>query len=215
MKHEETSLMDTAVVTFGCGAELFLDALRQGDAFLQELALHVLEDDIALGRRRVETLITLLVVFFQKDYAVLAFGGVEVGLGTSLLRAKDKYLGALCLASFGGVAMDGDEEVGFGFVGDAGTFLKFNEDIRPARVLYGYFGMGFMNEFTCAKGNLEGDVLFVDLTVGTLGTGVLSTMPGINNDNELLRCRQADCHKKDSQQTAKTAGEESVEVQDT
>ena len=155
-------------------------------------------------------MIAFLVVFLEEDDAVLAFGGVEVSLRAPFFGSEHIDFGTVGLAAFGSVTMDGYKEVGLGLVGYVGAFLQLDKDIGTAGVFHGDLGVGGSDELSGAEGYLKGDVFFVDLTVGTLRSGVLAAVAGINNNNKLLRCRQADCHTEGSQQTEETAGEESV-----
>ena len=81
--------------------------------------------------------------------------------------------------------MDGDEKIRLGIVGYLRTTVKGNEDIAFARVDHLYVGTVIPDQLAQLQGHFQDDVLlFRDFTEGT---GIVSSVSGIDDDDKLSR----------------------------
>ena len=89
--------------------------------------MYQLEEDVALGRIGVETLVVLLVVLLVEDDGILALGHLQVlniALFVAVTTAAAQCVGLVAAGNVSSrqrVDVYGDEEVGLGLVGNLGA----------------------------------------------------------------------------------------------
>ena len=128
-ENQESCLMHALIRTVGTVAYLSLDIARQFYTSFHILTLYELEDDVALRRSRVETLIGLLIALLHRDNGVLSHSHIEIILGT-VHTERISFKTAGYFTGWQRIGMYRDKQVGIGAVGDVGTLLQRNEDIR-------------------------------------------------------------------------------------
>ena len=91
----------------------------------------------------------------------------------------------------GGVAMDGDEEVGMLVVGHLGTVVKRDEHVGFAGIEDIHIGTVFRDELSKFEGHREGDILLFSFAPHS--AGVLAAVSGINHNpaDTILRLRES------------------------
>ena len=95
--------------------------------------LNKLEHDIAFRGIRVETLITLFVVFLNQDDRILALSDIEI-IGSAVHAQCIGFQTARDAPLRQRIGMDADEEVGLGLVGNVGTGMQGHKHIGLAGV---------------------------------------------------------------------------------
>ena len=184
--------MHTLVRAIGILAHTVLDGASDFHTSLHVLALYELEDDIALRRLGVEPLVSLLIPFLHRDNRVLSHSHIEVVLGT--VHTQRVGLEATCyLTGRQGIGMHGDEQVGIRLVGDIGTIMQWDEDIRGTSIDHPHVWHIALHISSESQSYVQIDVLL--LRLGAQGSSVMPTMTGVDDKCKTLigsihTCRQ-------------------------
>ena len=102
--------------------------------------------------------------------------------------------------------MNGDEDVGFVFVGNVGTFMQRDEHVGLAGVDDFYVGAVLLHIAAKGQRHIQVDVLLLG-PIGT-GTSVLSAMSGINDKGELMlfgSIGNGDAEKQENEKTSNSS----------
>ena len=180
-ENQESSLMHTLIRTVGTVAYLSLDIARQFYASFHILTLYELEDDVALRRSWVETLIGLLIARLHRDNGVLSHSHIEIVLGT-VHTERIGFKTAGYLTGWQRIGMNRDKQVGIGTVGDVGTLLQGNEDIRLAGIDDSHVRHIALNIFAKLQCHREIDILFFGNS--TKSTRIMTAMTWVDNERE-------------------------------
>ena len=95
------------------------------------------------------------------------------------------------------VGVDGDKEVGLGIVGNLGTTIQGDEDIRLARIDHLHVRATLLNEAAQLEGHVQVDVLL--LGDFPYGTGVVPAVPGVDDDCKIF-CSHFGSKKRQTEQ---------------
>ena len=180
-ENQEACLMYTLIRTVGTVAYLSLDIARQFYTSFHILTLYELEDDVALRRSRVETLIGLLIAPLHRDNGVLSHSHIEIVLGT-VHTERIGFETAGYLTGWQRIGMYRDKQVGIGAVGDIGTLLQRNEDIRLAGIDNSHIRHIALNIFAKLQCHREIDILF--FRNSTKCTRIMTAMTWVDNERE-------------------------------
>ena len=180
-ENQESCLMHALIRTVGTVAYLSLDIARQFYASFHILTLYELEDDVALRRSWVETLIGLLIALLHRDNGVLSHSHIEIILGT-VHTERIGFKTAGYLTGWQRIGMYRDKQVGIGAVSNVGTLLQRNEDIRLTGIDDSHIRHIALNIFAKLQCHREIDILFFGNS--TKCTRIMTAMTWVDNERE-------------------------------
>ena len=157
-----------------------LDLVCQLDALVEVSILHEVKHDIALRRRRVEALVSRLIVALEEHRLVLAHRHAEV-VG-ELRDPQHIGLRTVDVLRRSAVDVDAEHEGGFLLIRKVSTGLQTDEDVRATRVEYTYLGVRCVDLRPDELSYREGDILL--LATIPYGTRVLPPVTGVDDDGE-------------------------------
>ena len=185
------------------------DILGEHEAVFQVGVLHQAEQNIGLRVRRVEALVTGLVIVFKQDYGVLPLDQVQVlaeqvvPLPAGLPQAVDGVAvggGSLGLC----VDVDGDEQVRTDVVGDVGPSAQGDEPVVGTREDGFHAGKRRLDLPGQSPGDVQGDALLLRLSVRADAAGVVAAVARVDDDGGKFRpvlsgraVRHDDCGQED------------------
>ena len=154
------------VVQARSSTDVVLHVTRQFHTLLHVFVLNKLKHDVAFGRRRVKTLILLLIIFLQKDDRVLAFGHLQVfhnAFFTSVLSPSEGIsLQSSHLASTRqGIDVNRDKQVGTILIGDFSASGQRDKDISLTRIDDPDVGTITLNQLAERQCELQNKIFFL------------------------------------------------------
>ena len=175
--------------------------------------LHQGEDDGRLGVVGVEALVFGLVVVFQQDNGVFPLDQVQI-LGIEVIAfalGLSQHVHGVTIGRSSllhGIHMDGNEQVGIGFIGNDGTVFQFHKAVVAARHNHIYVLVGRLDFFAQALGNIQRDGFFIGFSVPAHASGIFSAVAGVDDHglqtqtshhlpDGLCRHGHGDCKKGD------------------
>ena len=147
------------------------------------MVLNELEHDVALRGIGVEALITLLIVLLVKNDFILALGNFQV-VGSTVHTQRIGFHASRDASLGQGVGMDGDKKICLITIGNIGTGMQGNENIRFTGINNLHIRAVAFNQSSKSQCNIQVDDFL--LCNGTYSTSIIATMSGINNQCELI-----------------------------
>ena len=176
--------------------ELVLHQGCQADTLLHILVLHEFENNVGFRRIGIKPGIARLVVVLIQDDGVLALGHLQVGIGLGQTQCPGGCpTGRMVIGQ--GIGMDRDEQVRLGLVGYRGTTVQGDKDIALAGIEHLHIRTILFNQLPYGQGHPQVDVLL--LRDAPDGTGVMASMPGVDDQHEVFRLYPAPAGRRNQQ----------------
>ena len=164
-------------------AHAALNHSSQFHAALHVLTLDELEDDVTLGRLRVETLVSLLEALLHRNHRVLSHRHIQIVLGA--MHTQRIGFEATChLACRKRIGVHRDKQVGIGTIGDIRTLMKRNKHILLAGIDNTHLRHVLFHVFTEAQSHGKIDILLHG--DGSSRTCIMAAMSWVDNQGKTL-----------------------------